>query len=1485
MSYCTGWYSVQQKKEKRMKKIGRIIRSSLCALGLFLSPTALQAVETWVGATTFNVNLPDTGETSLVLDASGGDIIVNNSDLCNSTSINAITSDVTVTLTGDVTMTGNLIAQTILRLNAAAGHTITFDLTSFSLTLKGSTDFPVFSPLLILCEGQGRIIFQLRGGQSLTLTNDNTHGPVELYRILGVRDDLNPSLSFVRSNATNIDEGLEAYVNIGPRCLISFASLDGLINESYGTMIFDPTNTEVGRFVVAIEDTGALTLAVHQATLNQQANDICLVNRNIPAGGFAETYIFNNGSATDDAALMINNYNKTYAEYLIDPYGNQNATSDSTNYSGSFNGLRYGFTIGANHSLFIEPNAYLDYVGLANNTCPTPDSLPCIVNTNLPLECPCDPGIQQYLKTRNYSAFTVDGWYNPNAVPSQIFLFPQSGIYFRSGVNANGEYNDDFGDNVFTIDPTLMTAGAGEYVFDVEAPLKVFGSNGSTTTLNSRLEILSLQVAPLAGPLFPVEGDPLNRQFLARTFEINPNDEQYFQYNKAAWLINDRIDLDLTALAHTDELHLVCQNNDVISEPTYVGGEKWWLSFLRFGIGDNECGWNYCIQPPCPLVSRPSINFVNGLLQVQTSLAATGVDFAVPTFIALNTSTVSPNESEFRFYSNGYLVDQGTGRSMILGTLIGSQACDGCTIISDDAHLNVIQDQDYSIIAFAPIQLLNLTDSQNNNLVNPLITTDITDQTSIEAIYLGHNSNISIGENAPTSGFVNDTLLALNINGNFFHFGTRGGSVGIPATSNVTGQGGIFVDLNGTFSIAADAIATFDVMVTKSQNGEVLLPPAQVFFSDTVGIAQWQPNMTINNVIVPIDTYYSDYTLDWLAITKDPAFFPYLISDVNICDCPPFTTTNMTQIPEVQGQVDQLQIVGSRIGDPVHLYINGGWVRELVFLPDCKAGEAPVAVVVMRENGRLGLNNAHRNPDSVWTQTVLGANGINIVADGNGRIDLNDDVIINNICSIIPGPDFAPGNVLEFLADTPYTLRVTKDGILDLSAFTVAGTIRFGGNIRVNFEPGAQVILGAATLEFSDNAVVEVESAYQLQANIAALDSSFGPINNNIDPLVSVVYTAANNEYSPLTGYGFGLLNTDAYRVRVMGTGTMRFTDDSSMLINTNGIFSVESLYVLPSGIICSMPATQVTLEVLEAAQINIGNGNNILGGVFQVGNVQSPDAETAVNFVLTLNGADARFNIGAGGFFGLGAGVVRPNQGTGDNQSNVLADTLFNTDVVILNLLAGEFNHNRIFNSDNEKSSSMVLGSVGTITVNFENVNNLEELNAEDFLISGGGNFFLLVPAGLNDVGAMRLINRFENNIINAPFGATTVPLVRMRSSILASTELLDEDTDPSGTPLSVFLSIKTGDATAEFGPATGFSDAAALNPDRFRQEREFGLLGYVDRNQIGRESFMDVVDSEGGTQGERRARLYDLGAARVQIDTSVAAPGPVTLVSQVRT
>jgi hypothetical protein len=355
----------------------------------------------------------------------------------------------------------------------------------------------------------------------------------------------------------------------------------------------------------------------------------------------------------------------------------------------------------------------------------------------------------------------------------------------------------------------------------------------------------------------------------------------------------------------------------------------------------------------------------------------------------------------------------------------------------------------------------------------------------------------------------------------------------------------------------------------------------------------------------------------------------------------------------------------------------------------------------------------------------------------------------------------------------------------------------------------------------------------------------------------------------------------------MMGIGTVTFTDQSTLLINTNGILGVESLNeTLPNNTVCTIPTTRVNFNILESAHVNIGQGNTIWGGVFQVGDTVATSGN-AVNFTLTLNGADAQFNLGTGGFFGLGAGVVRPNQGPNDNQTNVLADTLFDVNQITLNFFAGEFDHNRIFTSDDPRSASMVLGSFTSMTINYDVIDDIAELNAADFLTSGGGNLFLLVPGSVPgaNLGAMRLFlpTGASDNIINAPFGATTVQLVRMRDGLLASTELHSDATPVIGGPLPIFTAIKTGDSTAVVNPSYTLSNVAPLDTQRFRQERTLGVLGYVDRGIIGRQDFINIIDTNGGTNGEQRSRAYDIGAVFVQIDTTQPAPGPVLTSNQI--
>ena len=157
------------------------------------------------------------------------------------------------------------------------------------------------------------------------------------------------------------------------------------------------------------------------------------------------------------------------------------------------------------------------------------------------------------------------------------------------------------------------------------------------------------------------------------------------------------------------------------------------------------------------------------------------------------------NLSDFIFFYNGYALDNGTGRSMIFGTYIGSTACNCCSIINEDAHLDVMQLTGQSC-SCSNVHELEFTVQPNNNTIIYNVPSNITGQFGVNSIYLGHGSNISIGSPAgsiPT----NPSCPILLVNGNYFSFGTRGGYSNSPQLSNITGQGGIFVDCNGTFSV------------------------------------------------------------------------------------------------------------------------------------------------------------------------------------------------------------------------------------------------------------------------------------------------------------------------------------------------------------------------------------------------------------------------------------------------------------------------------------------------------------------------------------------------------------------------------------------------------------------------------------------------------------------------------------------------------------
>ena len=100
---------------------------------------------------------------------------------------------------------------------------------------------------------------------------------------------------------------------------------------------------------------------------------------------------------------------------------------------------------------------------------------------------------------------------------------------------------------------------------------------------------------------------------------------------------------------------------------------------------------------------------------------------------------------------------------------------------------------------------------------------------------------------------------------------------------------------------------------------------------------------------------------------------------MNVATPPVVLPANIYNIPTILGEVDQLQIQGSRIGDQTQIKVDGGYVRELIFQrAGGYAAQAAVALVVLQNDGRVGLGTALRNVDSFEGPFMLGVNGVSL---------------------------------------------------------------------------------------------------------------------------------------------------------------------------------------------------------------------------------------------------------------------------------------------------------------------------------------------------------------------------------------------------------------------------------------------------------------------------------------------------------------------------
>jgi hypothetical protein len=1436
-----------------MKKCFSRYRLALFVLSVMSSMTFAKVV--WEGA-----NAPD------VIDQ---DLVIKDDTLLRlgSTTIEAIHSDVTVTLKKDITVSGHWAGESQLYLKVAAGKTITFVL-DYNLTFIGSSAQAADTDLLVVQSGPGLVNVTIAEDKQFKITSKDGSGGVQMFVLMyggetapsdeyctreeycdeycgdeyclnGEHEvsDFRPTLRFSALDTEEYSNDNRRIV-IGRHSRLSFLSSRPLeIAQDSAFIEFDPTSSSLGRMILEIKDTGAFIVAGH---FTCQKNGGCITSANIdlstPAGQEAIWSIFNSRGRHFAAGLLVLNKNQTMFELLQSSIDNINIRQS---HSSDYTGDRLGVVVGANGILWTQSNAYLDYVGLALNQ---KSLIPSVCRKhNL------DPN--KVLKVRNPSALFIDGDDNPNAIPAQFLFSDTSAVFFRSGIANDGTIRDENDVDPFTIDASQHTRGVGNIVFDVEGELDAQGLSGDGA-LHSKIELLSLEVAPTGGSLF-VDSDETN--FPLRTF--NTEDGELLAYNTGAFLINNRLNLFNTSLSHTDVNHHVFQDNDVLSEPTYIGGEAFKL------LGTEE---------------RPSIRFFDARLLVNADIALTGVDLVVPNLVDSD-GIQHKNNVDFVFFSSGSCIDNGTGRQMILGTRIGSTAADG-TRIDNDAHLDVMQLFD-AIGADYPITDI---DNQTLHLRVSFNTADITDieptmgSFSINTIFLGNTSNISIGTNADSTGFNIDTNPWLRIQGNYFSFTTRGGLNGCPSTSNETGQGGIFVDLNGKLSIDPGFMASFCVLITRTRNGIVDLPAGQVFFCDDLGIINGNTDLSTmsGQILVAPGEEVGDLVLDWQILKKNCMnFSPF--QPVGPC-CPTVTETNVSSLPTIEGTVNNLIIRGSRLGDAATFIVNGGTVRNIEFpinnsccIDDCQniSGQAPVATIILENNGTVVLSGEG-----------AGAVGITIIANGSGRVDLAGDITIASQCAFVKGPDFAEGDVLTINADIAREIILPAFGTLDLRSFDLeTDVVQFTGAAQFAVEPGATIITGMGTLSFANNSQLRFEAAPNVTAFFQAIPH--GAHDETLPPLETIPAADVHNQYDFLTDFGADLHNTDDFRIRLMGEGVIELRDDAQAFLPFNAVVGVET----SNNSNCNVTLTDLELRLLDNAQFVIGELNLSQGGVFQIGNVEDQNAVPTVrqvphvvNFTLTINGVDAEFFIGSQGFMGLGVGIERIDgidPLTGEIVPNEdIVNTLFNVSSITLNFLEGRFTHDRIFRGDDPNASLFAIDGDETISYNliFDDVSEFSNFN-----IAGGGNMILTFPG----IGGLHPIVLDQDGQVEVAPGVFDP---RLWTSIMASSALQNNTLEQLGlTGLELFELLKTHDAVLEPSRPNTFGRANAASTGVTATPETTGIrIDTVSEGVIIRGNTFDIIGNVPGSETEDRQAASNTAAVFVNIDQNLNEVLTVTLI-----
>jgi hypothetical protein len=145
-------------------------------------------------------------------------------------------------------------------------------------------------------------------------------------------------------------------------------------------------------------------------------------------------------------------------------------------------------------------------------------------------------------------------------------------------------------------------------------------------------------------------------------------------------------------------------------------------------------------------------------------------------------------------------------------------------------------------------------------------------------------------------------------------------------------------------------------------------------------------------------------------------------------------------------------------------------------------------------------------------------------------------------------------------------------------------------------------------LRFAENSQLLFEASNKALDFFSAIP--FG-VEDSTLPITTVDAALPHNPLSSLTNFGQGLHNTDQFRVRIVGSGTIEFVDNAQGLLPFNAFVGIETIDT-PT---CSIPTTNITLSIADNGIFAVGHFNYNEGGVLQIGNVDSIEGHS-VNLV-----------------------------------------------------------------------------------------------------------------------------------------------------------------------------------------------------------------------------------------------------------------------------